>query len=443
MHKCNNESSISVNDSVSENSRNIKFCHFEIIRCIFIILGAVFLVYQNVSAEFPVSFTGYVKNFLVLYRYHDRDFALVAGLPSRTDFGAVNQRIRLVSEYSPTKRAKLSAAYDWSLRIQDRALYQTSPFLTISNPLDYRIEDPDRQMYPRQNDEQGSFGIFQNLDRLQLHIALPVADLYMGRQAIAWGSARIINPTDVLAPFAYDDLDTEDRIGIDAVRWRMPLGMLGEFDTGYVFGKNWKFSSSAFFVRSKILLWRSDISVIMLGFRENLLAGFDMTRAIGGAGFWMEGAYVFSDLLSKEIRNSDMDYLRISTGMDYSFTGKLYGFMEYHFNQAGEDDAGNYHTNFSKTAYREGSVYLLGKHYLTPGVTYQLTPLVILTGQSLFNILDPSLYLAMSAEYNIAQNIYLSGGMFFGAGRESENFNLHSEFGSYPNTWYTSFRIYF
>ena len=102
------------------------------------------------------------------------------------------------------------------------------------------------------------------------------------------------------------------------------------------------------------------IFFLLMGFRENFLIGADLTRSIGGAGFWTEAAYVFAE--QKD------DYFRGIMGMDYSFTEKLYAFAEYHWNQAGSGDPKEYLSLLSKTAYIDGSVYLFGEHYLAPGV---------------------------------------------------------------------------
>jgi hypothetical protein len=286
-------------------------------------------------------------------------------------------------------------------------------------------------------------GILQNLDRLAFTFRIPFADFYIGRQSIAWGSARVINPTDVIAPFTFDELDKEERIGVDAVRLRVPLGMMGEFDTGYVLGKDAKFENSAFFTRLKLYQYRNDISLLLLGFRENFLAGFDLARSIGGAGSWLEMAYVWTDLLKNSGDKISQNYFRASLGMDYSLTSQSYAFIEYHYNGAGESKAENYLKNYTKIAYQEGSVYLLSKHYLTPGMSYQITPLVTGTAQILANLTDPSVYLALDCEYNIAQNIYLSAGAFVGIGSDAESLQYTSEFGGYPQTYYLSFRIYY
>ncbi len=401
------------------------------------------LLSNNILNASPFSFSGYYKNFFVVFQQPEFPALFSQGNTGDRTLGAVNKRVRLQAYFKPSDWFTLHGAYDLSFRIQARSLFVNSPFLTGINPLEYRVADLDEQLYPREAKIPESFGIFQNLDRIFVKFSPAFGDIYLGRQAIAWGSARVINPTDVIAPFTFSELDKEERLGVDALRMRIPIGMLGEFDTGYVFGEDFKFSKSAFFVRTKLYKWKSDISFLAIGFRENLLAGFDVASSVGGAGWWLESAYVFADALKEQKSPNAENYFRLSAGLDYSFSGKTYGFIEYHFNGAGASQPDDYLREFTKTAYQDGAVYLMGRHYLIPGVTYQLTPLIVLSGEMLFNLTDPSLYLAPQIEYNISENIYIGGGSYLGIGKSPKGFELQSEFGSYPNTYFTSFRIYF
>ena len=123
-----------------------------------------------------------------------------------------------------------------------------------------------------------------------------------------------------------------DSVGIDAVRTRIPLGTLSEVDAGYVFGKHFRFENSAFYGRAKFNVRKTDVSLTAMGFRENFLAGFDLAGSVYGAGIWLESAYVFVDALGDYANGRQYDYFRLSSGIDYSFTGNTYGFIEYHFN---------------------------------------------------------------------------------------------------------------
>jgi hypothetical protein len=405
---------------------------------------------QTAPASEKISISGYFKNYSAAINQPD-----VLNLPQIQDqpiIGSVNNRLRLNLLGRANDWLTLTFAYDFSPRVQDKSLFEEQ---LINNGLEgqtYRAVDFDSRLYPNEDDSVSSFAIFQNLDRAYLTISTKLADIYLGRQAIAWGSARVVNPTDVLAPYAFNELDVEDRIGVDAVRLRVPIGFMAEMDAGLVFGDDFEFKNSAAFLRSKFYYLRTDISLLVVGFRENLLAGFDLARSIGGAGFWLEGGYVFVDALDSESLNSDEDYLRVSLGFDYSLKDGTYLFTEYHFNQSGTGKSDDYLGVFEKTAYSEGTVYLLGKHYLAPGISYQATPLITLFGETLINLNDQSIFLMPQVEYNIAEDIYLSAGAYLGLGKSPEfvmskgytpDLRLRSEFGSYPNLYFTSFRLYF
>ena len=89
----------------------------------------------------------------------------------------------------------------------------------------------------------------------------------------------------------------------------------------------------------------------------------------------------------------------------------------------------------------------MGKHYLVPGLTYQITPLISLSGVILSNVSDLSVFPSLQVEYNLAQDIYLSAGGFIGIGKrpetEDEETQFRSEFGGYSSFYFLSFRIYF
>lgn len=386
------------------------------------------------NAEFRVG--GYYKNFSTVFN---------SPLPDASMTGIVVNRLRFDLSYAPTDALSFAFAYDFTPRVQDPLLFSQSPFAVGVASSRYRIADLDSLIYPREEEPVGSVGIYHNLDRVSVHFSTDFADISVGRDAIAWGSARVVNPTDVIAPYTYDQLDTEDRVGVDAIRVRVPVGVMGEVDTGYIFGSNFDFGKSAVFLRSQLNAAETDFSILVLEFQKNLLVGLDVARGIGGAGSWLEMAYVFAKPFDDEPNTSD-NYLRTSVGLDYSFGGETYAFIEYHFSGAGAKNAEDFLTNLEQPAYTSGGVYLLGRHYLAPGFTHQLTPLISFSGQMLFNLSDPSTFIAPQIAYNVAEDIHLSVGGFVSIGKRPKNSDstqLQSEFGSYPNLFFSSFRVYF
>ena len=386
------------------------------------------------DAEFRIG--GYYKNFSTVFN---------SPFPDAPMTGIVVNRLRFNLSHTPTDTLSFAVAYDFTPRVQDPLLFSESPFAVGVASSRYRVVDFDARIYPNADAAMGSVGIYHNLDRAAVQFSTDFADFSFGRDAIAWGSARIINPTDIIAPYTYDQLDTEDRVGVDAVRVRIPVGVMGEVDTGYIFGNNFDFDKSAVFLRTQLNAAETDFSILLLEFQRDLLIGLDVARGIGGAGFWLETAYVLVEPFADESDVSD-NYLRTSIGLDYSFGGETYAFIEYHLNGAGAQKPENYLTNLEQSAYTRGGVYLLGRHYLAPGFTHQLTPLISFSGQMLFNLSDPSTWVAPQVAYNVAEDIHLSVGGFVSIGKRPKNgesSEFQSEFGSYPNLFFSSFRVYF
>jgi len=384
-----------------------------------------------------VSVNGYYKNFFVAYDISDMDNPVFG---TDAPLGSVSARLRTNGVWRPADRLNVRLSYDFAPRVQDRLLFAMPAVTATIDPFSYRVADFDSRLYPSECHDVNSFGIFHNLDRAMVTVEADRFDIVIGRQPIAFGSARIVNPTDVLAPFSYETLDTEDRIGVDAVRLRVPMGFMGEIDAGYVFGDDFEIEQSAYYIKTRFYQYQTDVTLLALGFRENFLLGVDLARSLGGAGVWLEAAQVFAEGSSR----TEKDYLRASTGFEYFFEDNTYIFAEYHFNQAGSDDPDGYLPSFLERAYTDGSVYLLGRHYVTPGIGREITPLLMASFQVLTNLSDFSMYLTPGAEYNLAENVYLSGGAFIGVGKGPQSvLEMESEFGSYPDIFYTSFRYYF
>lgn len=414
-----------------------------------IFAAAVFLVIPTALRPDVLSLTGYYKNFFTVLS--PPVYTIGNSRAEEPEKGSVSNTLRLNLFFDPLNWLSVHGAYEVSLKIQDPSLFDTTVFLAGTQPASYRLNDLRSMIYPEPDEEAGSFGAFHNLDRLYVTVKTEFADIFIGRQAIAWGSARIISPIDIIAPYTFYELDTEERRGVDALRVRIPLGMMDELDLGYIGGEDFDWEKSALFLRGKLYVLSTDLSLILTGFREHLLIGADVARSIGGAGFWLEAAYVIPSFFTEEDTDEN-HYSRVSVGLDYNFSAKLYGYMEYHFNSSGEKSPEHYTRFLSSTAFQHGSVYLMGKHYLGVGSTYQITPLIPSSVMILFNMTDHSLSLSPQIEYNIAENIYLSAGAYVGIGKRPEtetgsrdptHTRYHSEFGAYPDIFYTSFSVYF
>ena len=390
------------------------------------IIAAVFLLAASTSALAEINISGYLKSFVVAQDQLD------------------NPVFQFDKNYQSQNSARImldgfSGSITWQLHYElspvfiSRALATERPTFNVVGD-NYRLIDPDANLLDDDNKTQ----LYQNLDRLNFQVQMDAGDLTIGRQAISFGSARIINPTDIFLPFDVRTFNTEYRNGVDALRFQRPWGDLGEIDIGVVLGKDAKSENSAAFLQLRTNHSGTDYHLAIIEFAEQQLFGLGLQTAIWDLGFWLEAAYV----------NGDENYLRLSTGVDYSFSERTFVQIEYHYNGAGSNDHNDYLSNLSATPYQRGGVFLLGENYIMPSFTVQLSSLWFVATQVIYNLDDNSAFLSVSAEYNIAENFYMDFGYYHFSGdgfslTETALPKLDSEYGSNPSTLFASIRYYF
>jgi hypothetical protein len=306
----------------------------------------------------------------------------------------------------------------------------------------YRYDDLNETLYPGSTEKDDRLVVLQNLDRAFLTYTHTKFDLYAGRQPIAFGSARAVNPTDVIAPYTYATIAKEERTGVDAVRVRVPTGEFTEADAGYIAGPEDDPGSRAVFLRYRGYVMETDVTVMAVSYGDNRMAGFDVARALGGASVWLEATY--TKPADSPAYTDDEPYVRATAGADHALSDTVYAFAEFHFNGPGTSKEDEYVSNTRKAAYSEGAVYLVGRHYIAPGVSWDMTPLLKLTASALMNLDDGSALLSPSLEMSLSDETTASLGAYAGVGDGPGNFGVQrSEFGSYPDIYYASLKYYF
>ena len=392
----------------------------------------------SLRSEAQVEFGGYFKSYIITQdppaiQPSPPGYGRELGLQSLSA-GRLNVTWTLQSDLS------VEAAYEATPIIEDRSiLNQSVGSLIITEPLN---RGPNYRLMDIKTDPVNESGhrVFQNLDRLSLHAALPFGDLTVGRQAITFGTARVISPTDVLLPYSFAQLNVEYRMGIDGLRLQAPIGATGELDIGAVVGEEARAENNAAFIRSRLSYWQSDFVVMAMTFARATLIGGGIQTGIQDFGYTLDFAQIWPD-------SNDEAYFRLSMALDHTLASELFIFVEYHFNGAGSSRSEDYLARLQTFAYQKGGVFLLGRHYLIPGASYPLTPLTQVSGQALWNLEDGSVFLRPSLEYNFAENIYFDFGSFLALGQGPQygtnGVKTRSEFGSYPIQAYAALRFYF
>lgn len=271
--------------------------------------------------------------------------------------------------------------------------------------------------------------VVQNLDRLSFYWELSKIQIILGRQPISFGSAKTINPTDVFAPFEVAAIDTENRIGVDAIRGRIPISDFSEVDAGVVFGKDASDEKNAYFANLK---WSKQDLELQIGwnhFLQNTLYSIDLQTVLLQQAVWLELANYFP-------RDENSFYI-FSTGMDYRYNEDLYFFFEFHQNELGAKQTSQYSARSELPIFKDANILFLSYNYLNLGGVYQIHPLWTLSGSLFNNFQDGSKLLSSKIEWNVSEDWYIDFGTVLGISRSSD-----SEFSKYKETFFGALRLY-
>jgi hypothetical protein len=171
-------------------------------------------------------------------------------------------------------------------------------------------------------------GDYLEVARLYADIYLPLLDLRIGRQAIYWGSAAILNPTDPFPELLIAE-PWRPRRGVNALRANVPLGK--SFDLSAVVGTDDTLQHFRAAARLRALVAETDIALVgsYRGDDEDGLVGIDIKGTLG-VGYWLEVAWSSSAWSQPDL----------ALGFDYSFAvlDSLVVMAQYYRNGRGSAD---------------------------------------------------------------------------------------------------------
>ena len=220
------------------------------------------------------------------------------------------------------------------------------------------------------------------VDRLTVEFQWKAADLRVGRQALNWGSAFAVNPTD---PFP-EVLLTEPwrpRSGMNAARLDIPIGDV--HGVQLVAGSDDALLHPRLASRVTVNLLETDGSLVG-AWREEIgegIVGVDLKGTLG-VGFWFEGvAHLPADGQPSE---------ELAAGLDYSFPvlQSLIVTAQYYRNGSGATGAGSPSLFAEREPFRPA---FSGRDYLMASVASGLTPDLSLSALWVHNLNDGTAFL--------------------------------------------------
>ncbi|MDB9787102.1 hypothetical protein OAB57_03275 [Bacteriovoracaceae bacterium] len=323
------------------------------------------------------------------------------------------------------------------LEIELNQLYQIDhgPIKNYLSSGSYRIDDFSQSIV-RSHSNLKKYYLLKELDRLSYSRSIGSLDVVIGRQQISFGSAKMINPTDIFTPFSVNEINKEERSGIDAVRMRGEMGSNAEIDTGLIIGEQFDRDESAAYLRLIVPYKNIEIKPIVAYYYQAWAAGIDVIIPIEGSILY------FESLMTSP--KKETSYTRISTGVEYQWTEDFYSTIEYHYNGSGEGNQNDYDLFSKRFSQTHGRSYLLNRHYIAFLGAYQISALHSAQLSILSSIQDHSALVSTSWEASLNADMVFSLGGYFGVGERSGSLTRpESEFGLYGKTIYSKLKCYF
>ena len=264
-------------------------------------------------------------------------------------------------------------------------------------------------------------------------------ELSAGRQAVSWGTTLFLTPADPFLPFSPADPFRQFRGGVDAARVRIYPSPLSQIDLVVRPGQT-AVGEEVTALGRGLATWRNwELSGWGGSLYGDVAGAFG---AAGGLGAWavrgegvvrqVDGTVVFRGAIG-------LDRIVQARGRD------LFLIVEYQRDNLAAADPSEYLALVLSNAFRRGELQVLGRDETVVQASYQLHPLWSVAGMWLWNLNDRSALFVPSFAYSAADEVALTGGVFFGVGDSTITAErpLPSEYGLSGTTGYASLSWFF
>ena len=198
---------------------------------------------------------------------------LIGDPPGESDFGSLGTlSLRLETGESLNSWARWDIAlmmYGQWKRFPDFAMDSNGSLVggNSSDQIDGRI------VQAQVEGKDGDFRLMGDVDRFNVSLWAGELELVLGRQAISWARSMVFQPLDIFGPFSVLTFATEAKVGVDALRARIPVTQDTTLDL--VLNADESLARSAFAGRLTMLLARSELGFSGGFVRDEWLGAFD------------------------------------------------------------------------------------------------------------------------------------------------------------------------
>ncbi len=296
----------------------------------------------------------------------------------------------------------------------------------ITKSYHYRV-DPNPEPAINQVYTQTKELVFLNLNRLNLEYRHEKIQIDVGRQALTLGISKISSPLQLVNPLNILNYDLEQLDGVDAAVFKSQISESLFLRVGTLGG-----SENLSFLEAKKSFNQFNFSAYFMQYQKSPLLGIGVSTNIGGAG-------LYAEVTSMEDRDIQLkNELHATLGADYQFQNTFYFDFELIYNGSGSAN----HNPIAQFWFRP----FKNQNYLLNRFSYELTPILILSLNSYYNIFDSSIFELLKLDYNFAENFYfvLDGGVSDKTQTAAQTLTLtQPEFSTLPDFFYVGLKYFF
>jgi hypothetical protein len=255
--------------------------------------------------------------------------------------------------------------------------------------------------------DNGSQGLVQRFDRLNIGYTGDKAVLRVGRQAVSWGNGLIYNPVDFFNPFNPAAVDTEYKLGEDMVYGQYLLDNGSDWQGVFVQRRDEQGNATG---------EQGTTALKFHGFgleaEYDLLLAENLNQFIAGIGGVsnLGEAVLRGDITVTDARDGWVTSLVANWSWSWVWGGyNATGVIEYYYNGFGlaEDDYRPEKILADRDLaerLQRGELYTIGRHNMAGSLLVELAPLLNVTTNVFANLEDGSALAQVVVQWDLAQD---------------------------------------
>ncbi len=248
------------------------------------------------------------------------------------------------------------------------------------------------------------------IDRLSVSYSNQRFVLKLGRQAVTWGSGLVFRPSDIIAPFAPNAVDTAYKPGVEMAYAQVLFDNGNDIEAAFVprravAGGPMVWEESTLALRSSLLLGDFDGTVLLAQDHGDTLVNLGLGGPVGNAAWNVElGQWLLAD------GSTALNFLANISNSGTIGEMNITYFAEYFHNGFGVDTATPLDALPASLADRlaTGQLFNVGQDFLALGAQLSVSAAITISPSVITSLNDGSIFGAVQAGVSVSDNLDIS-----------------------------------